>query len=235
MGSNLSEFDQLLLDLGGAPSLTRDDLIVSSSNLDAVSLVDRWPDWNGPFAVLVGPKGCGKTHLAEIWTQRAGAYQLDLDALGGDDLDAAQAGRCIAIDGLTQERLDETHLFHLMNSVRNARSYMLLTSETPMEYWPIKTADLMSRIKSATTVTISPPDDILLAGVISKLFSDRQIEVHLSVIQYIAQRIERSLDVAIQLVERLDKIALVNKTSVTKPLVKQLLDDLQNGQLNIET
>ena len=230
----MSEFDQLLLDLGGAPSLTRDDLIVSSSNLDAASLIDRWPSWSGPFAVLVGPKGCGKTHLAEIWSDRAEAYRLDLDALSSADLDAAQAGRRITIDGLTPDRLDETHLFHLMNSVRNAQSQMLLTSDTPMEHWPIKTADLMSRIKSATTVSISPPDDALLAGVIAKLFSDRQIDVQISVIQYIVQRIERSLEVANQLVERLDKMAHVNKTSVTKQLVKQMLDNIENGQLEID-
>lgn len=231
----MSESDQLLLDLGGAPSLTRDDLIVTSSNLDAASLVDRWPDWNGPFAVLVGPKGCGKTHLAEIWANRAQAYRLNLGAMSSADLDAAQAGKPIVIDGLTPEVLDETHLFHLMNSVRNAQSHMLLTSDTPIELWPIKTADLMSRIKSATTVTIAPPDDALLAGVISKLFSDRQVDVQVSVIQYIVQRTERSLDVANQLVQRLDKMALANKTSVTKPLVKQLLDDFENGQLDIGT
>lgn len=230
----MSEFDQLLLDLGGAPSLTRDDLIVSSSNLDAASLIDHWPAWNGPFAVLVGPRGCGKTHLAEIWSDRADAYRLDLGALNSADLDAAQAGRCISIDGLTPDLLDETHLFHLMNSVRNAQSHLLLTSETPIELWPIKTADLMSRIKSATTVHISPPDDALLTGVIAKLFSDRQIDVQISVIQYIVQRIERSLEVAIDLVERVDKMALQNKTSVTKPLVKQMLDNMENGQLDID-
>lgn len=230
----MTESDQLLLDLGGAPSLTRDDLIVTASNLDAVSLVDRWPAWSGPFAVLVGPKGCGKTHLVEIWANRTQAYRPNLDELCGADLDAAQAGRPIAIDGLKPENLDETHLFHLMNFVRNAQSHMLLTSETPIELWPINTADLMSRIKSATTVAISPPDDALLEGVISKLFSDRQIEVQVSVIQYIVQRIERSLDVANQLVQRLDKMALANKTSVTKPLVKQMLDDFENGQLEFD-
>lgn len=230
----MSEFDQLLLDLGGAPSLTRDDLIVSSSNLDAASLIDRWPAWSGPFAVLVGPKGCGKTHLAEIWSDRALAHKVNLESMGSSDLDAAQSGRAITIDGLTLENLDETQLFHLMNSVRNAQSYMLLTSETPMEFWPIKTADLMSRIKSATTISILPPDDALLAGVIAKLFSDRQIDVQVSVIQYIAQRIERSLEVANHLVDRLDKMALVNKASVTKPLVKQLLDNIASDQIDFD-
>jgi len=229
----LSEFDQLLLDLGGAPSLTRDDLIVSPSNLDAASLVDRWPAWSGPYAALVGPKGYGKTHLAEIWSQRAQAYRLDLEASSDADLDAAQAGRPILIDGLTPENLNETQLFHLMNSVRNAQSHMLLTSDTPMAHWPIETADLMSRIKSATTVSISAPDDALLAGVIAKLFSDRQIDVQASVIQYTAQRIERSLAVANQLVERLDNMSLANKKSVTKPLVKQMLDNIENGQLDL--
>ncbi len=230
----MSESEQLLLDLAGAPSLTRDDLIVSPANLDAASLVDRWPAWSAPFAVLVGPQGCGKTHLAEIWRKHSHAHRVNPGKLTDDDLDAAQHGEQLLIDGLTPENLDETRLFHLMNAVRNAKSHMLLTAESPMEHWPIDTADLMSRIKSATTIHIAAPDDTLLTGVITKLFSDRQIEVQPAVIEYIVQRTERSLGVANQLVDQLDKMALINKSGVTKPLVKKLLDSIRDGQTGQE-
>ncbi len=226
----MSESEQLLLDLAGAPSLTRDDLIVSPANLDAASLIDRWPGWVAPYAVLVGPQGCGKTHLAEIWRKNADAHVINPEELLDADLDAAQQGKPLLIDGLTPENLDETQLFHLMNAVRNAQSHMLLTTETPMEHWSIATPDLVSRVKSATTVQVAPPDDALLTGVITKLFSDRQIEVQSAVIDYIVQRIERSLGVANQLVDQLDKLALANKSSVTKPLVKRLLDSMSDGQ-----
>ena len=54
---------QMLLDLGRAPSLTREDLIVTDANRDAAALVDRWPEWASPFAAVAGGPGSGKTSL----------------------------------------------------------------------------------------------------------------------------------------------------------------------------
>ena len=48
-------------------------------------------------------------------------------------------------------------------------------------------------------------DDLLLAGVISKLFADRQVEVEPHVVQFLVRRIERSLATAIRVVEKLDR------------------------------
>lgn len=226
----MSKADQLLLDLGGAPSLTREDLIVTPANVAAASLVDIWPEWPGHYAVLIGPKGCGKTHLANIWKDRANAHQLIGGKICDVDLDQAQQGRPILIDGLKLEELNETKLFHLMNAVRNAKSSMLITASTAPEHWPIHTPDLMSRIKLATSITIAEPDDALFAAVVVKLFADRQITIEPTIVDYIVMHTERSLGAANQLVESIDKRALANNKRITKPLVKQVLDEQLVGQ-----
>ena len=66
---------QLPLDLGHGTGYSRDELVVSSTNAQAVALVDRWPDWPSAVVVLAGPAGSGKTHLASIWQARAGALR----------------------------------------------------------------------------------------------------------------------------------------------------------------
>lgn len=58
---------------------------------------------------------------------------------------------------------------------------------------------------------IAEPDDMLLGGVIHKLFADRQISVEPHVVSYLVSRIERSLLSAIQIVDRLDRAALEQK------------------------
>lgn len=207
---------QLLLDIALPPSMSRDDLMVTRSNRAAVTLVDAWPDWPGPFVVLAGPPGSGKTHLGAIWAEFADAHRCRADALSDDDLHAAQQGQCILIDGVEPSGFDENALFHIMNAVRANHGSLLMTSATWPGAWGIKTPDLRSRIQAATTVEIDEPDDELLTGVMAKLFADRQIAVDAGVIEYVAMRIERSLDSARDIVDRLDKASLSRKVRITR-------------------
>ncbi|TIR44269.1 MAG: hypothetical protein E5X53_38855, partial [Mesorhizobium sp.] len=68
--------------LGHGTGYSRDELVVSGTNSQAVALVDRWPDWPSPVVVLAGPAGSGKTHLASIWRARAGAVKVDAGRIG---------------------------------------------------------------------------------------------------------------------------------------------------------
>lgn len=112
--------------------------------------------------------------------------------------------------------LDQTGLFHLINRIRANGGHLLLTARTFPAAWGVTLPDLGSRLKAATTVEIHEPDDALLAGVITKLFADRQVEVEPSVVQYVVRRIERSLSAAITVVELLDRLALERKSRITR-------------------
>ncbi|HEY4191163.1 MAG TPA: DnaA regulatory inactivator HdaA [Mesorhizobium sp.] len=219
---------QLPLDLGHGIGYSRDDLIVSSANEQAGALVDGWPDWPSPVVVLAGPTGSGKTHLASIWRERADALQLTAQNLGDALRDIG--GRAVLIDDIDAGRIDEPALFHLINSVRGAGSHLLLTARRFPSAWQIDLPDLVSRLKAAATVEIHEPDDMLLAGVITKLFADRQIEVEPHVVQYLSRRIERSLATAMRVVERLDRMALEQKTRITRTLAAEAVNSMDEGQ-----
>ena len=58
---------QLAFDLPLDPRYGREDFLVSPSNDEAYSLIERWPDWPDKVLHLTGPEGSGKSHLAAIW------------------------------------------------------------------------------------------------------------------------------------------------------------------------
>lgn len=223
---------QLPLDLGHGTGYSRDELVVSGTNSQAVALVDRWPDWPSSLVVLAGPAGSGKTHLASIWRARVNAVAIDARRIG-DSIETLGA-RPALIDDVDTGAVDEQGLFHLINAVRGAGSTLLLTARRFPSAWGVTLPDLASRLKVAATVEIHEPDDLLLAGVITKLFADRQVEVEPHVVQYLVRRIERSLATAMRVVERLDRTALERKTPITRALAAEAVSAMDEGQGEFE-
>ena len=223
---------QIPLDLGHGTAYSRDDLVVSSSNAEAAALVDRWPDWPAPVVVLAGPAGSGKTHLAAIWREMADARVVE-----AGQVEAAAAtfdGRPVLVDDIDTGTLDQEGLFHLINAVCGGGSQLLLTARRFPAAWGATLPDLVSRLKAAATVEIHEPDDVLLAGVITKLFADRQVEVEPHVVQYLVRRIERSLATAMRVVERLDRLALEEKARITRSMAADAVNALDEGQGEFE-
>jgi chromosomal replication initiation ATPase DnaA len=220
---------QLPLELLHPEGRSRAHLVVSRANEAAVTLIDRWPDWPSPVVVLAGPTGSGKSHLGAIWRELSGAAELDRGGIG-EAVALAEQGAHLFLDDADADGLDETGLFHALNAVRAAGSSMLITARRFPSAWGVALPDLASRLKAAATVEIGEPDDELLAGVIAKLFADRQVEVEPHVVQYLVRRIERSLATAIRVVDRLDRIALEHQTRITRALAAEAVGALDEGQ-----
>jgi chromosomal replication initiation ATPase DnaA len=220
---------QMPLELAHHAGFSRDELVVTPANQAAVTLVDNWPQWPASLMVLAGPPGSGKSHLAAIWADKAKAQVVHVDALRIDN-----ASGNILIDGLGEAAIDETALFHMINGARENGFSLLTTSRRWPSQWPVKLPDLVSRIKSAPTVEISEPDDALLSGVITKLFADRQLVVEPQLVSYLVSRIERSLATAQNVVDRLDKAALVAKSRVTRQMASAVLTEFDFGQKSFD-
>ena len=54
----------------------REDFLVTNSNKYAVDFLDKWPNWDSSSAIIFGPRGCGKTHIANVWSLRSKAKFL---------------------------------------------------------------------------------------------------------------------------------------------------------------
>ncbi len=223
---------QLPLDLTPRPGFSREELVVTPANADAVALVDRWPNWPAPVAVLAGPAGSGKSHLAAVWQERAGAHAPAADGLDAAAIDSA-ASRPVLIED-ADARTDEAALFHVLNAARGGGQSVLLTSRRFPSAWRTTLPDLASRLRAATVVEIGEPDDLLLSAVMTKLFADRQVVVEPHVIAYVAARIERSLDTARRVVERLDAAALARQTRITRALAGAVISAIDAGQRELD-
>jgi chromosomal replication initiation ATPase DnaA len=216
---------QLAFALPHAESLSRDNFLVGPANAAALGLIDSWPDWPNRVMLLVGPEGSGKSHLAAIWAEEAGARSTGAHALTAAAVPGALATGALVVEDLDVATLDERALFHLLNLAREDEAYVLITARVAPAALPIELRDLRSRLRAVPVVNLMPPDDQLLRALIVKFCADRQLTVDETVVSYLASRIERSFAAARQTVELLDTEALRRGRPVTRALAAELLRD----------
>lgn len=215
---------QIPLELPLAAAETRDDLIVTAANAFAVAFLDSWPDWPGPLTILRGPAGSGKTHMARAWATLADAHVVAAGELRDDR--PPVTGANVVVEDAGTGTIAETTLFHLINHVRAAGGHCLVTTRLAPAEWGVRLPDLNSRLRAAQLVELAGPDDDLLARVMVKLFADRQVAVDPGVVDYVVQRMERSLAAAGRLVAEMDREALARSGRVTRAIAAAALAKL---------
>ena len=215
--------EQLLLDLPHRAASGRDDFLVTESNAAAVRLVDDWPQWPSRVAILVGPEDSGKSHLAQVWQARSGATVEAAQGIGKNRVGDLLATKTLCLEDLSAGHFDEVMLFHDINQAKQESGHVLLTSRQMPHEWQVRLPDLASRLGSFPIVQILAPDDVLLRGVLVKLFSDRQIHVDEALISYILLRMPRSLAAARALVDEIDSRSLREKVEITRIFVGRVM------------
>ncbi|MCZ2328204.1 DnaA regulatory inactivator HdaA [Bartonella sp. F02] len=219
---------QLPLDFSYEPVFTFDDLVVTDSNRMAFQLINHWPNWVFPVAVLVGNRGSGKTHFSSVWAQKANALSIHNDEID-QAISLVSSGKSFLIEDIDAREISETGLFHLINSIKQAnldkiQATLLITARKLPSAWNLKLNDLKSRLNSVTLVTIEQPDDTLLTAIAFKIFSDRQIVVQPDVIHYLVSRCERSLFSLRRVIDSIDRLALQKKRKITRAVVGEVLN-----------
>jgi chromosomal replication initiation ATPase DnaA len=223
---------QLPLSLPHRPSLGRADFLTGDANAAAIAFVDRWPEWPARPVLLHGPAGSGKTHLTEIWRAASGAEAVGASELSEESAVLAGSQRAFAVEDLHNGPLDEAALFHLLNLAAERGTVLLLTSRVPASALPITLPDLASRLRAALPLELAAPDDELLRRVLIKLFADRQLTLDRAVADFIVTRMERSLEAANLIVERLDHEALAAGRPITVRFAAEALRPLFEGEVD---
>lgn len=218
---------QLVLDLPPMAGDGLEDFLTAPSNRAALDAVLAWPDWPARAMVLYGPAGSGKTHLAGIWAARSGGLRLQPAALwpAAEPLRRVAGRRTVVVDDADRVT-DEEELFHVHNAVLGAAGWLLLTGADAVSRWPVSLPDLRSRLRAAATVAIQAPDDTLIASLLVKQLTDRQLRVEPPVIDYLVPRLERSFAAVRAVVTVIDRASLRARRPVTVQLARLALDEL---------
>jgi len=212
--------DQLRLPLQRAVPVGAVDFVRSFCNADAVRALETWPNDTGRVLALCGPAGCGKSHLAAIWAERVGAVAINgAEASLADPVELE--GRPILLD-IAQDADDET-LFHLINLAQADGGALLLVSRPSPRLWSVAVPDLRSRLDAVRVISMTEPDDAVLAAILRTRFGERSIVPSDDVIDYLVRRIDRSAAAAADIVARLD----AEHRPVTRVLARQILDVTQ--------
>ncbi|GHA46067.1 hypothetical protein GCM10008927_09060 [Amylibacter ulvae] len=219
--------EQLILDLPVRQALGREDFFVSPSNQSAVDALDAWHGWTGNKLILLGPKGAGKTHLAQIWAQNADGIIVAADDLANEDIPSlATQNVCVEDIADLAQSDGEQALFHLHNAMLDTGKKLLLTGRDTPRDWQLLLPDLNSRLAAIGRAQLEAPDDMLLMAVMIKQFEDRQIAIDPAVVNFLIPRVERSFAFVAKLVAKLDETALAARKPISRKLARIVLDSL---------
>lgn len=220
-----SQSTQLIFDLPHRTAQGLEDFLVSPANEAAVSLIDTWPDWPHRCAVVEGPAGCGKSHLAHVWQLGAGAQCVEGTSIDETVVAGFNENKALVVEDIDRGIGNERVLFHVLNLARETDGYVLLTTRVVPGALSISLPDLRSRLRALPVVHVASPDEVLLKAVLVKLFTDRQLSIDPTLIEFLALRIERSMEAANNIVADIDRLALQTKRRVTRPLAQKALED----------
>ena len=209
----MTEFVQLPLALSYRKAFGREDFIVAPCNQEAVSWIDKWPNWPVPAVLIYGEKGSGKTHLASIFSE----YKIEAADLTDDFMPYFQ--KKIVVENL-ENLASEEALFHLFNFVRDLGGYLLLTAKKVPEF---HLTDLKTRIQAVPKASIGLPDEGFIKEVLGRAFAERQIMVEDAVLAFAVTHMPRSFGAIQNLIQTADELSLAAGRKITIPVIKETL------------
>ncbi len=180
-----------------------EDFLDAPSNEAARRWLEAPADWPLRRLALSGAAGSGKTHLLHGWSERHGATLLGGSALRG----LMRRSGPLAIDDADLAPEPET-LLHLLNDAAAGGAPVLLAGRLPAARWPVRLADLRSRLRATVSVELEQPDDALLRALLARLLAERQLAVSQAVQDWLLARLPRNGAVLREAASRLDRAAL---------------------------
>jgi chromosomal replication initiation ATPase DnaA len=213
---------QLPLPFDETPRYEAADFCAAPSNELARKFLAAPESWTNGRLVLWGEGGCGKTHLLSVWAAERRAVIVYGPQLRGLSPPPVAP---VAIDD-SDLVPEPTALLHLLNAAAEAGQPVLLTARTPPARQNIPLADLASRLRASLAVQILPPDDELLAALLGRLATARQLVLTLPVRNFLLTRLPRTPAALREAVARLDRAALAAGAKISRHLAASILDDL---------
>ena len=199
------------------------DFYVSSNNFSAYKLIEDWPNWSNKWLNIHGIAGCGKTHLSKILEKKIDkAKILDAKEIKNSVITNLDNIKCLIIDNY-RNNIEQELFYSLLNQSKQLESFILINSREPLNKFMFHTPDLKSRIESFLFIGIDLPADELLKVIITKSFSDKQINIDPKITEYIVKNVERSYDKIFKFLKDVDELSLSSGKSININLIKKVI------------
>ncbi len=213
---------QLPLPFADADPPAATPVFAAVSNQDALAWLERTGAWPDSRLLVWGPAGCGKTHLLRRWADAAGTPVLPGASLRWPAGGAAGCG--IAVDDA--DTAPEHALLHVLNEAAERRRAVLLAARAPAAAWPVRLADLASRVRATLAVGIEPAEDSLLRAVLRRCCADRQLIAPEPVQDWLLLHLPRTPAAMAEAAARLDHAALAAGGRITRALAASVVDEM---------
>ena len=217
--------EQLIFTFPFKKSYSSQDFYVSKNNFNAFKLIESWPKWSSRFVNIFGPKGCGKTHLANVLMSKIQSVLTSAKKVDEEILSRYKTKECLIIDDF-ENNIDEKLLYSVINMAFQDNKYLIISSPISLKKFKIKLKDLNSRFTSFIDIGIDLPTDDLLRVILTKNFSDKQIQVSKKNIDYILKYIDRSYEKVNSFVNSIDNLSLIKAKAINLQLIKNVLQKL---------
>ena len=199
------------------------DYYVSSNNFSAYRLIESWPNWPDKWVNIYGPKGCGKTHLSNILKKKINVIEiLDAKKIDEEKMFKFEKLDCLIIDNY-ENNIEENFFYSILNHFKQLDTYIVVNSFLPIKNMKLQLKDLKSRTESFVSLGIDLPTDDLLRVIISKSFSDKQIDLSPKISEYIINNIDRSYEKVFRFIKEIDDLSLSTGKSININLIKKVL------------
>ena len=221
---------QLALPLTLKTLKNRENFLVSKCNQSAVKLIDNIDSWKNskrinsiPAILIHGPPGCGKTHISSIFEQQNSC--ITLSSIITKDIRLAEKGNNFIIDNFFPgTSFSPEIVMHFLNEVTyNSGSVLFLSRFSAFDMqWELD--DLNSRLRSIMSCEIKLPDEILLYSFLAKYADDKKLILTDKQCIYIIERVERSFETIIKIIDNLDRVSLEIKKKLTFDNIQDVID-----------
>ena len=123
--------------------------------------------------------------------------------------------------------IEEKVLYSLINQAFQDNKYLIISSAVSLKTFEIKLEDLKSRLKSFIDIGIDLPTDEMIRVILTKNFSDKQIQVSKKNIEYILKNIERSYEKINSFSNSIDSLSLTRAEPIKLQLIKKVLNEIR--------
>ena len=217
--------NQLVFSFPFKKNYLKQDFYVSKNNFNAFKLIESWPKWPSRLVNIYGPSGCGKTHLINILQNKIQSKTLYAKEITEDILKEYKTKECLIIDNF-ENNIDEKIFYSIINQANQDNKYLIISSVISIKKIESKIKDLKSRFSSFVDIGIDLPTDDLIRVILTKNFSDKQIQVSEKNIEYILKNIERSYEKIISFSNTIDNLSLTKAKPINLHLIKKVLNEI---------